>query len=236
MQGTYASSHHCPAVPGFLGSYLGCTAWNCSLPLHLSGNGRATTNSPVPGTRRGTRGCCKVLEAAGGLRGHLSPWQPWCFTLGRSFREGSHRAGRLHRAQLQPQAAGHLGEACQHPPWSYISKKKIKISQQLSRNISHLTPQNKNALAFRLFFVKNNKNKTNVLLWEVIFLPPSFTKSSQGQGGKRRVPSPGDLPSPLHAGVSHAWCQGHAYLLTHPEAWAMSAANERGLGNFITTS
>lgn len=121
-------------------------------------------------------------------------------------------------------------------PEVIFKKIKIKISQQLSRNISHLTPQNKNALAFSLFFVKNNKNKTNVLLWEVIFLPPSFTKSSQGQGGKRRVPSPGDLPSPLHAGVSHAWCQGHAYLLTHPEAWAMSAANERGLGNFITTS
>lgn len=132
---------------------------------------------------------------------------------------------------------------CRTPGWGLSTsslklylKKKIKISQQLSRNISHLTPQNKNALAFTLFFVKNNKNKTNVLLWEVIFLPPSFTKSSQGQGGKRRVPSPGDLPSPLHAGVSHAWCQGHAYLLTHPEAWAMSAANERGLGNFITTS
>lgn len=74
-------------------------------------------------------------------------------------------------------------------PEVIFKKIKIKISQQLSRNISHLTPQNKNALAFSLFFVKNNKNKTNVLLWEVIFLPPSFMKSSQGQRGKRRVPA-----------------------------------------------
>lgn len=115
-----------------------------------------------------------------------------------------------------------------------------KISQWFSKNISYLTcAQWKFSFALTQVFAKNKENVANTLPQEMLFLPPSWTRSSHGAAGDMdwQTQNPANPPSLVRANACESrlnWCQRNTCLLICLEARALSAANETGLVKFLT--